>query len=117
MQQEKLFFGRSFSSSRQSPVIRQSIGSTDTFASCPKVRRCHVDYTSLMVSSSSALRSESHLVGVLEVDALGFVAVLQEDGVFGVFEDDVVGGVAAGDFFGDLIVEIVFGVLGFPVAA
>lgn len=39
------------------------------------------------------------------------------DGGPRVFEDDVVGGIALFDFFGDLGFEIVFRVLGLPVAA
>jgi hypothetical protein len=46
-----------------------------------------------------------------------FLAALEEDGLARVFEDDVGQRVFAFDLFLDLVVEVVVGVLGFPVAA
>ena len=55
--------------------------------------------------------------GLVHVDAHGLFAVLDEDGGAGVLEDDVVARVAGVEFALDLLVEVVAGVLGLPVAA
>src|SRR5579872_4077282 len=54
--------------------------------------------------------------GVGQVYVEGEFVVLVEDGAARVLEDGVGDGVARADLFADLDVEVVFGVLGFPVA-
>jgi hypothetical protein len=57
------------------------------------------------------------LLGVGQVEAVAFAAVLDEHGPAGVLKDDVAARVALLELLADLGVEVVVGVLGLPVAA
>ena len=63
------------------------------------------------------LEQPRELLAVAEVDAHDLGLVLDQDGRAGVLEDDVAERVALCDLLADFGVEVVVGVLGFPVAA
>ncbi len=77
-----------------------------------------VEFLNVGLGETIKTRKESgKLAGIGEIAGEDAVAVLIEDGALGVLKDGVVKGVAAADFLFDFAVEIVVGVLRFPVAA
>jgi len=57
------------------------------------------------------------LLPVGQVEAVALLAALEEDGTAGVLEDGVDQWIALGDFLGDLGVDVVADVFGFPEAS